>query len=603
MGRKSNEKKKRHEQEIKKGKNKSILEFFLRKKSEKKTQAKKEKTPSKPTAGKGEGINKRKILSGAFVIIMIAILLSTGYLLFQKAFKASPLAKILPADSTIAILEINTNFDHNQTSKTLNLLSKYPEYSKEKLLEKIEEKFVVDYSSDLKSWLGRQIGTAIVNSKKDEGHINTLFFAEIANKKEALDFLKRQNSSTNTYNGYETYMINGPKYLTFLGNYLVISDADQAIYELIDEQKNGNDKLYGTADYRKINNNLPLNKEAFLYINFDQIRDSVFQYFSFLGEKGLSMENLGPFLKLFDAEGIALVAMDDNFAIQSFLSLDDDLAKNIEYMSFPAKYNANLANYVLNDTLAFFGGSNLEAQLKRILGILAGGSESSLIVFDNIINSYAQKYFGPDTNFNRDILPLFNKEFAVAIENYENGHSYKLLIELDSPQADSIKLHELASNFASIGAIFEPKIVDYTLPDGTISKEIIAIPEEIVKSESEYKKNTIFELKLGKQNWGIYYAMLDKVAVIATSSDGVKSAIDAGDREKISLRSTNIFSKHIAPVLKSSDEVSYFNIEKLLPVLFKDKNIPGFVKIIASLSSGRNYFNDGIITINYIHIK
>lgn len=592
MGKKSGAKKKKRAEKVERAEASSPPKAAKKKKAEK----------LKSGLFKASMLNKKKVLGGAFVAIMIAILVSVGYLLFEKAFKAMPLAKLLPADSTVMILEMNSNTEHNQFRKSFQLLKNHPEYSQKKLISSLEQKFTMNFESDLRPWLGRQIGAALVKSKAEEGYLNVLYFAEVVSKKAAKDALMKHEGSINTYANQETYMTSGPYFATFLGDYLVLSDAEQAIYEAIDNFSDA-EKLYTTSTYRKISNNLPINKAAFLYLNFDQITDSFFRYFQFLGEKGLSMENLGPFLELFDAEGIALIAMDNNFAMQNFLALDGELAKNIKYPTSIAKYNAKLTDYVLENSLAFWGGENLEAQLKRILEILAGGNESTLIVFDNLINSYTQKYFGPDINFNYDILPLFKNEFALAIEELGDEHVYKLLIELSDFEQDSLKLHEIASNFASQGAIFEPKIVEHTLEDGTVTKELVAVPEEIVKSESDYKGTAIFELKLGKQNWGIYYAIIDDIAVIATNTEGVKSTVDITENSKVSLGSTEKFTKHIFPVLSSSDEVSYFNLDALMPILFSDKDIPNFVEIIASLSSGRNYFNDGVVTINYINIK
>lgn len=562
---------------------------------------KKEKELKKPRFQ----INKKKLFGGVLILIMLAVLFSVGYLLFQKAFRAEPIAKLLPADSTIAILEINTNFEHNQLNKAFNLLKNQPEYTKEKLIEKAEKTLGLNYQNDLKPWLGRQVGLALLNSGKEKGTVYDLYFAEFVSRINLDKFFEKYKPEENIYIGKKTYLINTPNgklYMTLINNYLFFTSSEQAIFQLLDSQNSSNGKLYSSRQYRKVDDNLPLNRTAFLFFNFDQLSDGFFQHFAILSESGINSTVLKPFLNAFDAEGGALIAMENNFAIQSFASLDEKVSKNSEYLSFQKKYTARLADFLTAETVAFWGGENLEYQLKKILEILNGGDQSSLTLFDRVLENYSQKYFGQDTNFKEDILPFFKKEFAFAIEKNNAENSYKLLFELESPQTDTVKLHQLAGNFAAQGAIFEPKIVEHTLEDGTIGKEIIAVPEEIIKNESNYNDITINELKMGKQNWGIYYTVINNVAVVANNIDAVKNTIDLSGNNSSALSSADVFNSSIKPILNSSDEVSYFNFDAIMPLIFK-QNIPDIFKIMYSLGSGRNYFNDGVMTINYLHIK
>ncbi|MDA1060492.1 MAG: DUF3352 domain-containing protein [bacterium] len=614
MGRKSTAKKNRRiedkekEEEPKKGflkklATKSSKKESLKKissKDKKKTKAESEKKSKKKKKKLKLKLNRKKIFGSVLTVILLAILVSVGYLLFQKAFRAQPIAKILPADRTIALAEVNTNFEHNQSLKTFHLLKNYPQFSREELIEKIATKLTLNYEQDIKPWVGRSVGIAILNPKDPEEKIQTLYFIEVLNQKNARKFIDKRKPSKSDHEKQITYMLEGPLYLVFIEDYMVLSESEMAIYELLDDRASLN--LYSDAKYRKIDNNLPLNKVAFFYTDFDKMTDSLFQNFPILSENGLSMSLVEPILNLFDAEGISLIAMNENFAIQSFLSLDQEVVEKIDYLNYQERYTANLTNFIAKDNLAFWGGENMEYQLKRIIELLAGGEEGALEVFDALLQNYTQKYFGSDMDFEKDILPLFSNEFAFNIEKFEEENVYKLLLELDSPQEDVINLHEIANSFAKVGAIFEPKIVEHILEDGTVTKEIVAVPEEVAKGESNYKGITISELKMGKQGWGIYYALIDNVAVIATHIEGVKSSIDTAKGDLISFNSTELFTKHVEPLLRSSDEISYFNIEALIPMFF-DEEVPEALGIVGSLSSGRNYFNDGIVTINYLHIK
>ena len=551
-------------------------------------------------------INKKKFFGGVLALIMLAILVAVGYLIFEKAFRAEPIAKLLPADSTVALVEINTDFDHTQLNKTFKLLQNHPEYSKESLIKFAETFFSLVYETDVKPWLGREVGLAYMNSAKETNVVYQLYFAEVLSQTNVEKFLQRYTPTENVYTGNKTYSVKLPGgivYITFLDNYLVASSNEQAIFQLIDGQNSSNQKLYSTAQYRKVDDNLPLNRTAFFYVNFDQLSDNFLHLLPFINPTGVSISMAKPLLKAFDSEGAALIALDNDFAVQSFLTLHTNNSSNSSYLSFEKKYDASLAAYLPKNTLALWGGEDLEVELQKMLSTFAGGDDSSQMLIDQILQNYTQKYFGQDTSFKDDILPLFKNEFALSIEKTDNKNIYKLIFGLDSAQTDTVKIHQLASNFASYGGVFEPTVVEHTLPDGTVGKEIIAAPEEITKDESAYQNTTIYELKMGKQNWSLYYSVVNSFAVICNDLDSIKATIDLMQGQGESLSSTSTFTNDIKPVIKGSDEVSFFDLNGILPLIFKKNAIPPALGMMTTFSSGKNYFDDGVVTINYLHIK
>lgn len=551
-------------------------------------------------------INRKKLFGGVLALIMLAILVAVGYLIFERAFRAEPIAKFLPADSTVALVELNTNFDHTQLDKTFKLLAGHPEYSKESLIKFGETFFSLVYETDVKPWLGREAGVAYMNSAKETNVVYELYFAEILSQTNVDKFIQRYSPVENIYTGYKTYNVKlpgGPSYIIFLDNYLISSSSEQAIFQLVDAQNASNQKLYFTPQYRKVDNNLPLNRTAFLYVNFNQLNDNFFHKLPFLNSTGISFATVKPFIKAFDSEGAALIALDNDFAIQTFLTLHGNNSGASSYLSFEKKYDASLAAYLPKNTLAFWGGEDLESELHKMLSTFTGGDDASQMVVDQILQNYTQKYFGQDTSFKQDILPLLKNEFSLSIERNNNKNIYKVMFGLETAQTDTVKLHQLASNFASYGGVFEPKVVEHTLPDGTVGREIVAAPEEITKIETTYQDTILYELKMGKQNWSVYYAIVNNLAVICNDVDSAKATIDLMKGQGESLSSTERFTNDIKPVIKGSDEVSYFDVNAILPLVFKKNTIPAALGMITSFSSGKNYFDDGVVTINYLHIQ
>lgn len=553
-------------------------------------------------------ISKKKFFGGVFVLIMVLILVSVGYLLFAKAFRSTPVAKYLPKYSTIAFLELNTNEEHNQYLKTFDLLKNQPKLSKAEAITYLENTLGVSYETDIKSWLGREAGVAYLNSKNQDNKIYKVYFAEVLSEKNAKFFIKE--GSEKDYDGKKIYQwanakksdFNSP-YIVFVDDYLFASEDEDAIKELLDLQKEGGETLNSSGKYNNIDNNLPISKAAFLYLDFSQMNNEFFKEIPFLSEKGISMVTIESLLKLFDAEGLALVALDNNFEVDSFTSLNADEFGHTEYLNFSGNYTAQLADYVVDNTLAFWGGINLESQTKRIAEVISGADKGVMSLFNNLVENFSKKYFGPNIDPVKDIWPLFEKEYALAIEKIGDKEIYKLIVELDDPKKEALKLQDLANNFAQYGGIYTPKVVEHTLPDGTKAKEIIAIPGEIQKEEIKYKDTTIYRLKMNEDMGEICYAFINSIAVIANDLEGVKSTIDIISGEKKSLRQSTAFIYNIRPVLRNSDEITYMNLSELLPIFFDGEEVPEVLTPIEFFSSGGNYSKDGVKMINYFHIK
>lgn len=538
--------------------------------------------------------NGKKIFGGALVVIMLSILVMTGYLLFEKVFKPIPISKYLPSDRTIAFIELNSNFNHNQLIKSFELLKNYPEYSETKVQGMIEKKLIGNYDADLKPWLGRSMGVAFLKGKTDEKHLEEIYFAEAINQSNARRFIENKKTYAKMeYAGYDIYSAETGENIAFVDSYLIYTKDKKAIESLLDFEKSQSKSVFSSEKYSRISNNMPINKMAFLYVNFNQMTESFLKNIPILKDMDVNFKQILPLLKLLDKGGMALVAMHDKFAVQSFLTLNIDKVKEQKYIKMNEKYSANISKYVGENALAFYGGQNIESQVKRFIEILSSGKQIVVENFDKVLQNYTQKYFGSEVIFNLDIMPLLENEYALAIENEGGKPIYKFFLELSDTEKDAQILEKIADNFAKIGGVYKQEVRDHTLPDGTPSREIVAVPEEIKKESEDYKGIKITGLRIGEESKGFFYAIIENVAIISDSFNGIKNSIDLKDSEK-NLEKSDTFQRLIAPVLKNSDEISYFNLSKLLPNLL----LP-----ISEISGGNNYFDDGIVSINYLHVK
>ncbi len=610
MGRKSKAKRKNRKKEEEDPKKKSkTRKTGSKKKSPKKASAKTVKqSPKKTKASKAAKSSKSRKLTtgrfffGVFTVLMLIIIFFLGKTLFEKAFRPAPIARLLPSQNTILTLEINSNLQHNQNIKALELLKNYPQYSRTGLENALKENFNINVEIDFYSWAGRSIGFALLNSKNDLAPVMPFYFAEISNQKNLNEVFEDKNAVKTEYRDFPIYALeNQAGALTIIEDYLFYSEDQLYIKELLDFRSGDFSALYYDKSYRRVDDNLPLNKAAFLYFNFGNIKNSFLNYFEFLGESGVSMDKISLFKSFFSAEGMALIATDENFIMQSFLSMNVDNDQKGAYISHIKKYNAELLSLLSSDIVAFWGGEDLNYQLNRILNIITKGEQNSRDFFDSLIQNFTQKYFGAETSFVNDILPLFENEFVFAIEKSDDQNAYKVVLELEDPENDALKIERLANSFARVGGVIQPKVVQHTLEDGTVYSELIAVAEEIIKTQVRFNGVEVNQLKMGKRDWGVYYAFFEDKAVLSTNIDGIRSTLSLWENGEGDLKSSPVFKSQIKPLLTGSDQITYFNLPEVLPQLFPE-NLPDYLKIFNNLSSGKNYFNDGIVSINYLSI-
>lgn len=583
---------------------KKIVRELTKEKHEKEKSSKipKPSRLKKPNISLRLKIQRHQIYGTILVVIMISILVSAGYLIFQRAFRSQEIAKFLPAQQTVFTFEVNFNPEHNQLMKTAKILEKYPDYSVEGLKGLLQEEFQVNFDTEIAPWLGKNLGFAVLNSAKTPGEIFTAWFLEADDVDQAAQWLK-QNASTQPYNDNEIYLLQNGKRLAFIEEYLFLSKDDKVLKELIDFADSGKETLFDENTYLRAKNNLPFNYVAFAFINFKNIGDDFFANFEPFKKKNITLETVRPFLKFFDSEGLALIALDEKFALQTFLNLNSEEVENVDDFEKREKYKADLAAYVREDALIFWGGNNLENQLKRLILAMSGGNKDAMQVFDSVLQNYTNRYFGPDITLSMNILPLFNNEFALAIEKYDKKLAYKLLLKVNNSEKALEELHEIFDNFAKVGAVYQQKVVTFTMADGTVGKEIIAVPEDIKRQKLKYGENDVFKLTIGQKNSNIFYSVIDRYAVITDNFETIKNAIDLIRNGGKSLRTAKDFKELITQILSSSDEVNYLNFEKLLPMIFEGKKVPDYLLPLSSLTTGKNYFQDGITTINYLDIN
>ena len=615
MGRKSSEKKKR--------KNSKPVKQKPQKHSGKEQKPIKEKDIKMPVFTLAENkteepkqekpkikIQPHKIFGWLLALIMLTILVVVAGMLYTQAFKATSIAKYLPSDRTAAFVELNINKEHTQFTKTEKLLAK-TEYSFEKIKSIISDKLGINLDKTELLWLGRSLGIAEILTQKESQSLSTVYFLEIMSKEDAMKFLEvlaETNFSKFTQVDSKESVIYSFKlrykgedrtqdkmyYIGFIENYLVVSEDKEVLNSILQEISSKKEKISDTKKYSAISANMPVNSEGFIYVNFKNSKDLLLRKYGMGSFSPVMSSTVHPFSEFFGAEGAVLIAKDDSFQVQSFLQIDGDFLKGTGDVMYKGKYSADLMKYIPDNIYALFGGENMEKQIRRLSNILSFGQGSDDFVFKNAFNSLVQKYFGNNISLEEDLLPLIENEFAVGVRKANDKDRYLIVLKLPDTGEGEMKIEKLANNFISYGTVFEPKVEEVTLPDGTVGKEIVAKSESLIKSKSKYGSYDISELKTEKGDFGIYYISQGDTGLIATDRQLLIDSLKLLSGEsKTSFASSKSYDIHIKPVLEKSDELSYFDISK---------SMPG-IKLVKSLSTGREYSANGIMAYYYIYVQ
>jgi len=562
---------------------------------------------------KDTGIFTRRAMGLIIGLVGIFLLVFIVFYVISRVFRPQDLATMLPKDNVVALMQVNTNPNHEQVQRFYERLGKYDMYHLDTVKLFINETLGTDFDKAIAPWVGRQIGIALLDKSENKGQSDVLLFVEIKNKSEAMDFLASRGLKSNEdyllnddYEGVKIYRyaLSQTYNFMFLNSYLVIANNQAVLQSVIDADKQHGGQLISNEHYKKISQNLPINTLVFSYVDVEKLLTLLKNNEGFMSEKGRELFAFEPFLRVYSSFGMTGLMENGNLAVQTFTSLNEDYVSGKNFINFDTKFRADLLDYVSDNLVFYSGGLDLQKQIYRYEDIMNAGGEVSYLIFEGMLESFKNKYLGKEINLDEDVYPLIQGEYAFAINKNENNEAVSILLELADPLRDRDKIESIMDSFVRKGAILAPKIVDIELEDGTTMQEIQTVPEEISRSTEDYHGYEINVLTVGTQQWGVYYIILGNTFVATSQQDQVHASIDLFIDSKNSVRNGNVFRELISPVIRTTDEAMYLNVK----YIFEKMNLipEAFTKYLEpfkSVSMGTNYFKDGISSIYYIKIN
>jgi hypothetical protein len=422
---------------------------------------------------------QRLVIALVTLISLTAAAVVAGYLLIFSA-GADRAARLAPADTAFYV-NVYLQPSTGQQMNLSGLIGRLPGFADEASLDDKVDQIVqnllsgsgIDYRRQVKPWLGNQVAIAGSPAADDPTQTSTLVIAEVKDPEAARnaveDLADERGASfnTETYGGVELQVGSDATY-AFVDEMLVVGTTPDEVRAAIDAAGDG-DSLADRADFRSAMDSLPADHLAAAFVDVGAFADSA----------GVSEEapDVG-------AASAVLVAEQDGLRVSGSVPLNGPSDDSSPAASTAASEASELVEWMAPDTLAevvLFGLRQTLEDAEAAVGS-APGAEDVASALDTIRFAAA---FGLGIDIDADLLPLLDREVALAITGVEDGvPSGALLLRPEDPDAASAVLGQVADRLGALGgsssetdvagatvttlAIPDVGDISYAVVDGTV---------------------------------------------------------------------------------------------------------------------------------------
>ena len=530
-------------------------------------------------------------LGFALLVIFIA------YIIWFTANNKS-VANFLPQDRTVAFVEFE------DFSLPMQMQSN-ESFSLDKVESLLKAIYDIDYKNAVSSWADGRFGITLIKNIDEKS--TPVLFMETRSRGKTLAFFenlalpeeKLQKSGSTRLPIY-TYPQSRSFSFAFIGPYIFIANSVTPL-EVIQEVYEGSaPALTEQKDYQKTLSNLPRNSWIQGYVNYQALnfRDNV------------ALSNIVEPLKyVIDHFALTVRKNPDGFHFNTFLNMTPDLLALRQEHRDKTPFAYKLTDYISSkNIMLYIGGANLSLEWQNTLDTISNLNPAYGIILEGAIRSQMSKVFGSEVDLRNDIYPLFEDEYAFSIAGQEDGKriNMSLILSQNDKEFTQAKVEKLMKGFKYLAAQFAPKLRVVVLPDGTESRELVADTSRLEETSDTYQGHNITCVEVKDTSSGFCYAITDDLLIITNNRDTAAGIIDLTISPKYMLSQYQPFRQTIGNLSKVSDEITFVDLQKSLPML--DSNpyyqfIEPYLKSLNAVSWVKHYFDDGVSTEGYLLIK
>jgi hypothetical protein len=347
----------------------------------------------------------------------------------------------------------------------------------------------IDYREQIKPWLGNQLAVAGWPGADGVADPLAVVIADVkdmdAAREAAADLVADAGASftAETYEGTEIQVSDGASY-AFVGDMLVIGESADGIRAVIDVA-GGAESLADQPDFVATMESLEPDHLASAYVDIAAIGEA----------SGVADQVSGV-----STAGAVLVAEPDGLRLSGSAPFDEEAAAATTAAGFALGGEpSSLVDWMPADTVAeavVFGLRQTLENAETALGAVPEGEE----VTSTLDTIRALAALGLGINLDEDVLPLLDREVAIAVQGFDGTlPSGQLLLRPSDPDAASGTLGRLADALTSVGA------TRTTVRAADTEVTVLAIPD----------------------TGEVAYGIVDDIVILGLGADDVAAAIQA----------------------------------------------------------------------------
>ena len=532
------------------------------------------------------------------VILAIGIFLLIIFIFYVVVFSYSQktIANFLPAEQTVAYLEFE---DFSFQPKLQDDIV----FNKEQFQQTLKSAFNIKEEADITSWARDRFGIALIKSDNSEN--TPVLFVQTGNRHKALNFFKELTlpdeeleKSDNSNSAIYSYSQGQSFNFTFIGPYVLIAKTPKPLETIQQIYLDNSAVLKSQTDYQKSFGNLPRQSWIRGYIDFQSLHTD-----------NIAINNIiEPLKHVINHFALTIRKNPNGFHFNVFANLNKDLLSLNEDYGKKTRFAYKLTDYISSKDLALYiGGADLSQEWQNTLLTISNLNPAYGIILESIIRAQVTNVFGNEVSLRNDFYPLFEGEYALAISVKEDSLlDVSLILSSTDQDFAEVKLSKMMKGFKYLAAKFAPKLHTVTLPDGTISRELIADTSRTEETAEIYEGYDVHCIDVTNSSSGFCYTVTDELIIMTNNRSTAINTIDLTLSPEFTLSQHQPFRQTVSNLSRVSDEMTFIDIQKALPLASNhpyELLIKQFLEKLDAVSWVKHYFDDGVSTEGYLLIK
>ena len=454
-------------------------------------------------------MTRRRLLAGGAALLVVAAV-AAFLLLRGPSPPADAAAELVPAGA-LAYVHVSTDPDRGEDERLGELLRKFPTFARlrERLEGVIGSAGAFDFARDVRPWLGKEAGLALLDSGGPAA--NVLLLLEVADEPKAQGQLQRAAGAAGgvEHRGIAVRRFGGVA-AAFVGGFLAIGQ-EAAVKQAIDLHR-GSGRALGPAP-----ETLPEARSVDVRLSADGVRRVLRPQAGALGALGALVDH--PALR-----GLTAALVPEEKGARLHVRQDKRSATG-------EPFAPKLIDAVPADASAYVGINGLESA-GTVLGA-AGGNEILRTIQDRL----------PEIDFERDVIEPLRGEVALSV----TPALPIPVVTLVARTSDEARTREALSQVrGAVAALLVPE-------DAAAGGQVPTFEERRVGNVTAYA------LTLGP-GVELLYAVFDGRLVVSTSVSGIERAGEDGD----SIREKGGFERSGTKVPERAEALVFLDLAQLL---------------------------------------